>query len=244
MLPSITRRMSPSPDQPSLLSEQVDYYRARAAEYDEWFLREGRYFRGEDHRRQWLAELGSIRQVLLDAAPLGDTLELACGTGQWTGTLATVASSVHAVDAVAETIELNRRKHPDANIEFAVADLFDWEPPRRYGAIFFGFWLSHVPDDEFDRFWDLLDSALLPGGRVFFVDSLKAQRSTARDHRALDDSGVVERRLNSGKSFRIVKHFHEPEALRGRLATLGWEGEVRSTGEFFYLGRVRRSRAQ
>lgn len=30
----------------SILREQIDYYRSRAAEYDEWFLRTGRYDRG------------------------------------------------------------------------------------------------------------------------------------------------------------------------------------------------------
>ncbi|MCH8183822.1 MAG: hypothetical protein IID55_11620 [Proteobacteria bacterium] len=29
------------------LAQQIDYYRARAAEYDQWWHREGRYDRGE-----------------------------------------------------------------------------------------------------------------------------------------------------------------------------------------------------
>ena len=32
----------------SLLCEQIAYYRARAGEYDEWFLRQGRYDRGSE----------------------------------------------------------------------------------------------------------------------------------------------------------------------------------------------------
>ncbi|HWB12935.1 MAG TPA: hypothetical protein VG826_27165 [Pirellulales bacterium] len=42
-----------------LLHEQLAYYRARAAEYDQWFLRQGRYDRGEEHRIQW--ETRSLR---------------------------------------------------------------------------------------------------------------------------------------------------------------------------------------
>ena len=41
-----------------LLDEQIEYYRARAPEYDEWFFRRGRYDRGEGHRRAWFAEGG------------------------------------------------------------------------------------------------------------------------------------------------------------------------------------------
>ena len=31
-----------------ILKEQVEYYRQRASEYDEWFFRQGRYYRGEE----------------------------------------------------------------------------------------------------------------------------------------------------------------------------------------------------
>ena len=37
--------MTTTEDQ-TLLREQLDYYRARAAEYDQWWLRQGRYDRG------------------------------------------------------------------------------------------------------------------------------------------------------------------------------------------------------
>lgn len=63
----------------TVLSEQVAYYRARAAENDEWHTRQGRYDKGEEHRRQWLAELDAVRSALEEAGPFGDCLELACG---------------------------------------------------------------------------------------------------------------------------------------------------------------------
>ena len=35
---------------------------------------------------------------------------------------------------------------PDgAPVRFVEADLFTWEPGRRYDVVFMGFWLSHVP---------------------------------------------------------------------------------------------------
>lgn len=226
---------------PSLIDEQTAYYRARAAEYDEWFLRTGRYDRGEAHRQQWNGELDLIRKFLEGLAPLGDAFEIACGTGLWTHHLAKLSDSLTALDSVEETIALNREKNEKAQIQYLVADAFDWEPESKYDTVFFGFWLSHVPEDRFESFWATIHRALKPNGTVVFVDSLKAQRSTANDHHPLDDTGVVRRRLNSGESYRIVKRFYEPGQLLSRLETMGWAGEIRSTDEFFLYGKVERS---
>ena len=59
-------------DDDSLLKQQIEYYRARATEYDDWFLRIGRYDRGEDHRKKWFAELEQVREALATAHPGGD----------------------------------------------------------------------------------------------------------------------------------------------------------------------------
>lgn len=222
----------------TILDVQAAYYRARAAEYDEWHMRQGRYDRGEDHRRRWLAELDAVRKALDAAAPLGDCLELACGTGLWTPALAAHATRVTAVDASPEAIAINRAKVAGQPVDFAVADLFDWRPDQAYDFVFFGFWLSHVPAARFDSFWAMVRGALKPGGRVAFVDSLPTQESTARDHAPITDTGVVERKLNDGRTYHIVKMFYEPDWLRRRLEELGWIGRVQSTGEFFYYGMV------
>ena len=74
------------------------------------------------------------------------------------------------------------------------------------------------------------------GGRAFFVDGLATQETTARDHAAIDDSGVMERKLNDGRIFNIVKVFYDPAQLERQLRDLGWNGSVETTGEFFYYG--------
>ena len=225
-------------DDQSIIGEQIAYYRARAEEYDEWFLRRGRYDRGEEHRREWSAEICRVEKDLREWAPLGDVLELACGTGLWTQVLAPLATSVTAVDVAPEAIDINRHRTQSDRVHYVVADLFDWTPLRAYDFVFFGFWLSHVPEERFEAFWRLVRAALRPGGRAFFVDGLLTQDSTAKDHCPIDLGGVVERKLNDGRVFRIVKVFHEPAGLEKRLSALGWQGWVRSAGRFFYYGCV------
>ena len=223
----------------TVLSEQVAYYRARAAEYDEWHTRQGRYDRGEEHRRQWLAELDAVRSALEEAGPFGDCLELACGTGLWTPQLASRASTLTAIDAVSETIEINRTRVGDAAVRYVVADLFEWWPTETYDFVFFGFWLSHVPAERFERFWEMVRAALKPDGRACFIDSLRTQDSRARDHAPIADSGVVARKLNDGRTFSVVKVFHRPDQLQRQLQALGWTGVIRKTGKFFYHGCMR-----
>jgi SAM-dependent methyltransferase len=228
-------------DDTQLIGQQVEYYRARAAEYDEWFLREGRYDRGPEHRAEWFREVAVVRSALAETLPRGEVLELACGTGLWTRELAEHHSRIVAVDASPEAIAINRARVRSGAISYIVADIFSWiPPPAVFDAIFFGFWLSHVPPDRFNAFWACVQTALKPTGRVFFVDSLFEPTSTARDHAALDESGVVRRRLNDGREFEIVKVFYEPGALEHRLSELGWLGWVRSSGRFFVYGSVAR----
>ena len=219
-----------------LLADQIAYYRARAGEYDEWFLREGRYDRGPDHRARWFGEIETIRRALSAAIAGADVIELACGTGLWTEQLARENRQVYAVDASPEAVAINRNRIGTANVQYEIVDLFSWTPAAQFDAVFFAFWLSHVPPVKFDAFWRTVRSLLKPGGRAFFVDSLLEQTSTAKDHQGLDDSGVVHRKLNDGREFDIVKVFYQPEQLQTRLTAFGWSGKVHASGKFFYYG--------
>ena len=221
-----------------LLGNQVAYYRARAGEYDEWFLRQGRYDRGPEQRSAWFGQVAVVEAALRSEVRDGDVLELACGTGLWTRHLATANNRVVAVDASPEVLAINRDRVRSGKVEYVEADLFEWKPAGTFDAVFFAFWLSHVPPGRFDGFWSTVRTALKPGGRVFFVDSLLEQSSTARDHDPLDESGIVKRRLNDGREFEIVKVFYDPAALERRLANAGWKGSVRSTGTFFLYGSM------
>lgn len=222
-----------------LLDEQIEYYRARAPEYDEWYLRKDRYDRGPSHRAEWCEELTRVEAALRQALSGRNVLELACGTGLWTQHLAGRHRRVVAVDASPEAIAINRARLQSDVVEYVVADLFSWvPPPKQFDVVFFAFWLSHVPAAHFEAFWRLVRSALKPGGTVFFVDSLLEQASTARDHDPLDASGIVRRRLNDGQEFNIVKVFYEPASLERQLVESGWRGWVRSSGRFFFYGSV------
>jgi SAM-dependent methyltransferase len=221
------------------IKEQIEYYRARAPEYDEWHLRQGRYDRGEEHQRQWADDINQIRQALETARPGGDIVELACGTGWWTEQLLPYSDTLTAVDVSPEVLEINRHRVKDPSVHYIETDLFSWKPVRRFDFVFFSFWLSHVPAAKFAGFWDMVNDALKPDGKAFFIDSLFTQESTAKDQE-IDHRGTATRTLNDGREFEIVKEFYDPPELEQNLMNRGWKGYVRPAENFFLYGCVSR----
>src|SRR5580658_2677595 len=210
--------MKKEPDNSTPLRQQLDYYRARAGEYDQWWLRQGRYDRGAALNAQWFAEAASVSSALGAYRPAGRVLELACGTGLWSEQLLPFASHLTALDGWPEVLAINAARLRSPLVRYVEADLFQWQPDEQFDVVFFSFWLSHVPPEKFAEFWRLVRACLAPGGRVFFVDSRREPTSTAVDHRLPEpEATVMTRRLNDGREFQIYKIFYDPDNLAGRL---------------------------
>ena len=213
------------------VAEQKRYYAERAPEYDDWWYRRGRYELESAALARWQADAAEAEAALdAFAAPAGTVLELAAGTGIWTRKLVRLADRVVAVDANAETLALNT-----SDAELVRADVFDWKPKERFDLVFFSFWLSHVPEVRFDEFWSVVRAALVPGGRVFLVDS--GAGDTAHTGTGQAD-GEETRSLADGRTFRIVKLRWRPEELAERVRPLGFELGLRDSvnGHFLYGG--------
>lgn len=223
------------------LTTMVAYYRARAAEYDEWWNRQGRYDQGPERNARWAAEVNEVYAALDDIHMDGDVLELAPGTGIWTERLLRTAASVTAVDASPEMIAMNQAKVNDTRVSYVLADLFTWRTERQYDGVCFGHWISHVPRERLDGFLSTVATALRPGGKVFFVDGRREPSATAPDHR-LPEIGaqVMTRRLNDGREYEIVKNFYDPAALARQCANVGLDVTVRETPTYFIYGVGRR----
>jgi len=240
--------MAESLDAHALLDEQIAYYRARAPEYDQWWFRRGRYDLGEDFNRLWVREIQEVRDALARFDPAGDVLDIAAGTGIWTVELARYARRITAIDSSAEALRICRSKLLETTVptEFVEADLFQWRPDRPYDVVFFSFWLTHVPEAHFNRFWKLVEGSLAPGGRFFLIDNAPpVQEIEARFPRVGVDArtseadvraGISVRRLNDGRTFQIVKKYRPPADLEKWLTELGWNAEIHKTEYFFIYG--------
>jgi Methyltransferase domain len=215
-------------DDRALLDEQIAYYRARAVEYDRTSTPPDDPFAADTDR---------IRDALRVFDPRGRVIELAAGTGQWTGILADHADELVVTDASPEMLELNRAKVGERDIRYRVADAFAIPATHDFDVVFFGFFLSHVPAAKFDTFWTVVDGLLAPGGRVFFVD--EADHGLWEEDWVDRDAGIVRRPLDDGTVHRAVKVLWRADGLRQRLADLGWTASVHEERPF-YWGIARR----
>jgi ubiquinone/menaquinone biosynthesis C-methylase UbiE len=219
--------------------ELVAYYEARAPEYDDWYLRRGRYERGPVHDAAWNAELDAAGRWLDELPIRGEIVELAAGTGWWSPLLAT-KGSLSLYDASGAPLERARERLLAHGLRAHLHVRDAWaEPDRQVDAVFTGFWLSHVERDRLDAFLGVVRRWLKPGGTFAFIDSLRDPQSSAVDHPTPTDDRSV-RRLDDGREFTIVKVYYEPGELTAALERSGFEAAtVTTTGRFFLLGVAR-----
>jgi SAM-dependent methyltransferase len=214
----------------------IDYYEARAPEYDDWYLRRGRYERGAIHDAAWNAELDAAGRWL-DALPWrGEIVELAAGTGWWSTLLAS-RGELSLYDTSAAALDRARERLLAHNLRAHLHLRDAWaEPDRKVDGLFLGFWLSHVPRERLPEFLGLAHRWVKPGGRFAFIDSLADAASGAADHPAPADDRSI-RRLDDGREFTIVKVYYEPARLSSALKAAGFDDvDVSTTGRFFLLG--------
>jgi SAM-dependent methyltransferase len=237
-----------------LLASQIDYYRAHAPKYDDWWSGTGRHDHGDRYRRSWESEKAKLSAALVARAPLGDVLEFAGGTGRWTAELVPLADSVTVVDAAPEPVAIAQGKIGSDKVTWVIDNIFEHRPVLRYDTVFFSFWLSHVPSARFEQFWALVDDCLKSAGQVIFMDNahpslakdvpeLAALRGVSTDmllagvdSRTDLESGVATRLAADGATYDLIKIWRTHEELQTELAVLGWNVEVVATDWAFIFG--------
>ena len=214
----------------------MPYYEARAAEYDDWYLRRGRYAHGPVQDLAWQMELDRAT-TWLDRLPLrGEIVELAAGTGWWTALLAT-KGELHAYDAAPAPLDLARARLVAHGLRAHLHARDAWAPPDRpVDSLFAGFWLSHVPRARLATFLALALRWLRPGGTFALIDSLEDPASGTRERAEAPAPDLALRRLADGRTFTIPKVFYQPDDVAAVMRSLGFgHVEAARTGRFFFL---------
>jgi demethylmenaquinone methyltransferase/2-methoxy-6-polyprenyl-1,4-benzoquinol methylase len=201
------------------------YYAARANEYDSVY---------DKPERQ--ADLRQIERWLPRVLSGKAVLEIACGTGYWTRFVASVASSVVAIDSAPETLRIARQRVPAGKVRFQVGDAYALaQSLGTFNAAFAGFWFSHVPLERQREFLRGLNAALEPGAKVVLLDNFFVEGSSSAISE--QDSGgntYQSRKLGDGSIHRVLKNFpSEAQLLALAGAGLG-ESAVFSSWQFYW----------
>ncbi len=214
-----------------ILRDQMTYYRQMAQEYDEVTGQT------EDLQRAF----ARARELLQQLAPLGQMLELACGTGTWTLALLPLGQELTAIDASPEMLALARQKVGNASVQFQQADLFQWQPRRQYDLVFFANWLSHVPPQRLDAFLGTVARAVRPGGSLAMMDQY-APMPEDREISVQTEEGAIyaNRSLLNGQTYLIVKAFYDLHILENLLDALGFAVTIHQLDDIFFFLQARR----
>ncbi|GJM44009.1 MAG: hypothetical protein DHS20C21_08510 [Gemmatimonadota bacterium] len=206
------------------MSDLLDYYRKRAAEYDRIYEKPERQ---EDlaHLGGWIREWVRGRHVL----------ELACGTGWWTRVMAETAASIVATDANDEVLAIARTREYAGPVAIRRGDAF--APGALAGdhdTVVAAFWMSHLPLRGIESFLDGVEDAVAPGGRVILLDNRYVEGSSTPIARRDEDGNTYQRRrLADGEEFEVLKNFFGKRSLQARLAAPHRRLDVREWPHFW-----------
>jgi SAM-dependent methyltransferase len=191
-----------------------------ALETDEdWYLRRGRYARGQARDLAWHMELDQAT-AWLDGLPFeGVIVELAAGGGWWSPLLAGKGElSVYDADDVALARARERLVAHRLRAHLHVRDAWA-EPDRQVDGLFVARWLDRLDDERLADFLALARRWLRPGGRFAFVDP-----------RPDPDSGPVDGPLPEGHGRAV------PELIEAMRRAGFVDVEATTTARFFVMG--------
>lgn len=209
-----------------ITNQLAQYYAVSAATHDEVYEQPER----ED-------DLEDLHDMIAGALEGHKVLELGCGTGYWTETIADVAASVHAIDFCPEMLALARERGLDEDIvEFSQMDAFALpDSPGRYTAVFAaGFW-SHVKREEQEKFLKGLRAKLGKDVLIVLLDNTYVDGvSTVFARTDLEGNTFQIRLAADGQRYEVLKNYPTDSALRKKMATAARETRVERL-EYYYI---------
>lgn len=209
-----------------------EYYDSRASEYEQI------YYRDIPARRKGIDD-EIVRLEKLSANK--DVIDLACGTGYWTEILARKAKSVLAVDASQPMMVKAAEKKFIGPVELVHGDMFTAGKDHAYDLVSSGFWFSHQPRQDWQKFFDLLKRLVKPDGRIWLIDNNPPAEGPTNELLSVDEHGnnFKRRKLDDGTEFVILKNYFEESELR-QVFESQFEIERFTYGEYYWSLVLRR----
>jgi demethylmenaquinone methyltransferase/2-methoxy-6-polyprenyl-1,4-benzoquinol methylase len=193
-----------------------DYYDARAAEYDDWWLGTGRF--AERARPGWAEEVQELVGAVA-TLPVSRVVDVACGTGFLTRHL---RGAIVGLDQSSEMVEIAAGRMPGATVVRADAVPLPFAAGA-FDRVFTSHFYGHLLDGEREAF---VAEARRVAGELVVVDSALRE--------GVAPEQWEERILDDGSRHRVYKRFFRGAALAEELGG----GEVLHDGRWFVVVRA------
>jgi protein-L-isoaspartate O-methyltransferase len=174
-------------------------------------------------------DLAEMRTQVADILRGHVVLELACGTGYWTGIIADSADSVVATDINPEMLALAAlRALPADKVQFRVADAYQLpDDLGSFTAVFIGFWWSHIKREEQERFVTQLRARFGKDIVLVLLDDVYVEGSSETVARTDKEGNTYQiRTAPDGERYEIRKNYPSDSALRKKLASCAREIKI------------------
>ncbi len=183
-----------------------NYYKNRAEEYEEIYLR-------DDPTRQ--EELRKLEELMKETLVNKKVLEIACGTGYWTRLLSETAQSIIATDKVQQVLEIAKEKQYLCPVSFHIEDAFKLSfKNASFNGGLANFWFSHVPREKIDCFLTNFHRVLQKKSEIFIADNVYIPSIGGELVIKKGDNNTYKRRkLKDGREYLILKNYYSFEDL-------------------------------
>ncbi len=193
------------------------YYQNRAKEYDLVY---------DKPERQ--NDLKKLHAYLKKAFEHKTVLEIACGTGYWTQTIAETCQMIHATDINSAVLEIAQsRNYNTPHVLFEQKDLWSFERVAEHmDGLFGGFIWSHLLKKDLPRFLNMVKNLVAQNGVLVFIDNKYVEGSNTPIARIDDYSNTYQiRKLQNGAEYEVLKNFPTKTEMAILIAPFGLEME-------------------
>jgi len=208
-------------------ADLIDYYAKRAKEYELIY---------DKPERQ--ADLLELKKVLKAVFSNEEVIEIACGTGYWTQSVAETAFSILATDINGQVIDLAKAKrYFKNNVSFDIADSYTLSNIQpTFTAGFGGFIWSHIPVERLGPFLETLHSKIKAGGKIVFIDNNYVEGNSTPISKTDSRGNTYQHRLlKDGTGYLVLKNFPTQAQIRTLLKNKTVNIEFKQLEYFWYL---------
>ncbi len=216
-----------------LQRSQNEYYKAVASEYDDIYdgggpanIPDPDAYKNEVH----------IISALLPGYTGEKHVDIACGTGFWLPFYESNCSEITLIDQAEEMISECSLRIGELGIadktELICDDVFGYPfEQNKYDSALVSLLISHLPEAQEKRFFDILKSILKPSGRFIIMESIWSKERAATQKK----TAVVKRKLKDGREFKIYKRYFEKKDFDDLARKYGISMTVIHEGRVFIL---------